>query len=167
MALFACFRQGLVPVLVRGWSEVLLGLSRVRPDACFQPNSRTVVTPNFRLLSSYILWEVLLVERPFGQNTRLAPNISVGVAVTWATGFSVLHLWSFWWWTVSAVRSAVCSQPIVGTTFKLLCVIIFPSSQGMSHFGMVLVCLGSLQNDKCLLSLDFCRVGWVGWGSPQ
>ena len=66
-----------------------------------------------------------------------------------------------------AVRAGVCPQITIGAAVELVCVVIFPSPQGNSHFGVVLATVGCSCTMLCLWNhswMGSSQVEWVGWG---
>lgn len=60
------------------------------------------------------------------------------VALNYRAVFLFCPLSSFCWWARAAVRPGVCPKPIAEASVRLVCVVIFPSPQRMSHFRVVL-----------------------------
>ena len=59
-------------------------------------------------------------------------------------GLSLYYpLRSFCWWVQTAVRPDFLPQATVGAIVRLVHVVIFPFLQGRSHFGVVLVSIGT------------------------
>lgn len=74
-------------------------------------------------------------------------RVRPGICQSCSRSCSVLSLCcplrSFHWWVEPAVRPAVCPQPSAGAAVGLLCVVLFPSPWGRSHFGVVLAPVGA------------------------
>lgn len=122
---------------------------------------------NCRLLSSHWSLSSFVSGPAFHLEHLPGPNLFIGVAVTWTTEFYVLSLWSFCWWAVSSVRSDVYPQPTVWTIFKQVCDYLPLTPGHESLWNGAGLYWDHLQNDRCLLYLDSCVVGWVEWDSPQ
>lgn len=50
----------------------------------------------------------------------------------------MLSLRRFFWWAGSVIRSVGLPQPTAGLTVGVVCVVIFSSHYGISHFGVAL-----------------------------
>ena len=71
--------------------------------------------------------------------------------------FPVLSPEKLLWGAGPTIRSDVYPLPIAGAALGLVCLVIFPSSQGRSHFGVVLDSVG----DTCILPDLQHSFGWV------
>ena len=66
---------------------------------------------------------------------------------------------NFCWWAGSAIRLDVCPQPTSGAIVELVCVVIFPSPQDWSHFGVVLAPIGATCTMPHLFAKTFFQ--WI------
>lgn len=136
--------------------------SWIRPDACPQPVCQncghtylqgTVPALSSEWLLFVCLFFVLESETCSGQMSALSLSFSVAVTTPPPPSYRVLSLccplWGFCWWTGPAVISDVFPKPTSGASVELVCMIVFPSHQSKSHFGVALATVRAACRMKC------------------
>ena len=164
MASFACCWQDLVLVLVRGHFGLTWFGSWVRTHACPQPVCKgcgcTELQGSFPTLS---LDRLLLV----GENcshTKCLPPVCWGCSDPELQGSTCAALCDVFILGRTGNQMWCLLRPSAGTVAELVCVAIFPSSQGKSHFGVVLLTVGDACRMKCVRShFEKLLLSGVGW----